>query len=297
MDKDSGALVTIADHVRYLASRFKAAGLVFGHGTGNAIDEALALVLHALHLDHDLPDWLLHSRITDAEKAAIGVLADARIESRKPIAYLTHRAWFAGLEFFVDERVLVPRSPIAELIERGFEPWMAPESIGRVLDIGTGSGCIAIACAHYLPHARVDAVDVSEDALAVARENVARLGVADRVSLIHSDLFQAVPAERYDVIVTNPPYVDAAEMAALAPEFRHEPALGLASGDDGLDCMARILAEAASHLAPHGVLIGEVGASQPAFETRFPELPVTWLDFERGGSGVFMIAAEDFHVR
>ncbi|HET7369892.1 MAG TPA: 50S ribosomal protein L3 N(5)-glutamine methyltransferase [Gammaproteobacteria bacterium] len=293
MDDDKAALVTIADWVRYLASRFNESGLFFGHGTGNAVDEALALVLHALHLDHDLPSWLLDARLTDDEKAAVAELARERIDSRKPLAYLTHRAWFAGLEFYVDERVLVPRSPLAELIERQFEPWADPDAIQRVLDIGTGSGCIAIACAHYLPEAQVDAVDISEDALAVARGNITRHGLSQQVQLIPSDLLTDVPPLRYDVIITNPPYVDSAEMSALAPEFLHEPALGLAAGEDGLDCIARILHGARDYLTPNGILIGEVGASQPAFEARFPELPVTWLEFERGGSGVFLITAAD----
>ncbi|HET7569397.1 MAG TPA: 50S ribosomal protein L3 N(5)-glutamine methyltransferase [Gammaproteobacteria bacterium] len=290
---DMAALPTIADWVRYLASRFNEAGLFFGHGTGNAVDEALALVLHVLHLDHDLPSWLLDAHLTDDEKAAIAELAAQRIDTRKPLAYLTHSAGFAGLDFYVDERVLVPRSPIAELIERQFEPWAEPDAIGRVLDIGTGSGCIAIACAHYLPDAQVDAVDISEDALAVADENVARHHLNERVRLIRSNLLADVPPAHYDVIVTNPPYVDAAEMAELEPEFRHEPALGLAAGEDGLDCIERILRDAPDYLAPNGILIGEVGASQPAFEARFPDLPVTWLDFGRGGSGVFLIAAAD----
>lgn len=295
---DTGALVTVADWVRYLASRFNEAGLFFGHGTGNAVDEALALVLHALHLDHDLPQYLLNARLVDAEKSAIRALASERIETRKPLPYLTHRAWFAGLEFLVDERVLVPRSPIAELIERQFEPWVDPDQVERVLDIGTGSGCIAIACACYLPAAQVDAVDVSADALAVAAQNVARHGLEDRVELLRSDVFEAIPASRrYDVIVTNPPYVDAAEMAALRPEFRHEPALGLASGEDGLDCIDRILREAGRHLAADGILVGEVGASQPAFEARYPTLPVTWVEFERGGGGVFVLNARDIVLR
>lgn len=289
---DAAALETVADWVRYVASRFNEAGLVFGHGTDNAVDESFALVLHALHLDSDLPGELMAARLTDAEKTAVRDLALQRINTRKPLAYLTRSAWFAGLEFFVDERVLVPRSPIAELIERQFAPWVEPERVERVLDLATGSGCIAIACARYLPAAKVDAIDVSADALAVAAENVRRHGLKDRVELIRSDLFAAVADRRYDLIVTNPPYADAAEMAALTPEYRAEPALGLESGADGLDCMDRILNNARAHLAPHGVLIAEVGASRPAFEARYPELPVTWLEFERGGDGVFAVAAE-----
>ncbi|HET7673976.1 MAG TPA: 50S ribosomal protein L3 N(5)-glutamine methyltransferase [Gammaproteobacteria bacterium] len=291
-EADAAVLKTAADWVRYAASRFNAAGLFFGHGTDNAIDEALALVLHVLHLDHDLPPYLLNAHLTAPETSAIRELVEARLDSRKPLAYLIQRAWFAGLEFFVDERVLVPRSPIAELIERRFEPWLDAERIDRVLDIGTGSGCIAIACAHYLPGAHVDAIDVSADALAVAAENVARHGVAERVELIPSDLFEALSGRRYDLIVSNPPYVDAAEMAALEPEFRHEPRLGLAAGEDGLDCVARILEAAGRHLNPDGALIVEVGASHMAFEARWPDLPVTWLEFERGGEGVLLLSAD-----
>jgi ribosomal protein L3 glutamine methyltransferase len=291
-EADAAVLRTAADWVRYAASRFNAAGLFFGHGTDNAVDEALALVLHVLHLDHDLPPYLLNVHLTAPETNAIRELVEARLDSRKPLAYLIQRAWFAGLEFFVDERVLVPRSPIAELIERRFEPWLDAERIDRVLDIGTGSGCIAIACAHYLPGAHVDAIDVSADALAVAAENVARHGVTERVELIRSDLFEALSGRRYDLIVSNPPYVDAAEMAALEPEFRHEPRLGLAAGEDGLDCVARILEAAGRHLNPDGALIVEVGASRTAFEARWPDLPVTWLEFERGGEGVFLLSAD-----
>jgi ribosomal protein L3 glutamine methyltransferase len=290
---ETADLATLADWVRYLASRFNEAELSFGHGTGNAVDEALALVLQALHLDHDLPEWLLGARLTRGENAAIAALADERVETRRPLAYLTHRAHFAGLEFYVNEHVLVPRSPIAELIQRGFEPWIEPSRIERVLDIGTGSGCIAIATAYYLPDARVDALDVSAEALAVAGKNVVRHRVEERVRLIQSDLFESVPDEKYDLIVTNPPYVDSREMAVLAPEFRHEPALGLAAGADGVDCIGRILDEAGAHLKAGGVLIGEVGASRPAFEARFPNLPVTWIEFERGGSGVFALNAAD----
>lgn len=293
MSNDVATLETITDWVRYLASHFNEAALVFGHGTDNAVDEALALVLHCLHLSHDLPSWLLNARLTDAEKQALQALAKERVDTRKPLAYLTNKAYFAGLAFYVDERVLVPRSPLAELIEAGFEPWLAAESIERVLDIGTGSGCIAIACARYLPSTRVDAVDVSADALAVARKNVAEHHLNDRVALAQSDLLTQVPEQPYDVIITNPPYVDAAEMRALAPEFQHEPVTGLAAGEDGLALIECILREAPGYLAAHGILIGEVGASQPAFEARFPDLPVTWLEFERGGSGVFLITATD----
>ncbi|NNG11806.1 MAG: 50S ribosomal protein L3 N(5)-glutamine methyltransferase [Halobacteria archaeon] len=282
-------LTTVRDFVRWGASRFNAAGLVFGHGTDNALDESAALVMHALHLDPELPEDYLDSVLTAAEREQVIKLIETRIETRKPAAYLTHEAWFAGLSFYVDERVLVPRSPIAELIADRFIPWIVPQQVGAVLDLCTGSGCIGIACAYAFPEARVDAVDISTDALAVAQRNVEHHGLEQRVRLRQSDLFEGLEGERYDIIVSNPPYVSDEEIQALPQEFRHEPALGLAAGADGMDVVARILRGAADHLSAFGILIVEVGYSQPALVARYPEAPFLWLEFEHGGEGVFLL--------
>ena len=284
-------LRTVTDLVRWGAARLDEAGVVFGHGTDNAVDEAFALVLHAVGLRPGVPESLFAARLTTAERRAAVELIARRIRERIPAPYLTGRAWFAGLEFACDARALVPRSPIAEWIERGFEPWLDPDAVERVLEIGTGGGAIAVACAMAFPNATVDAVDISDDALALARENCIAHGVADRVRLSSSDVCDAV-SDRYDLIVSNPPYVDAATMAALDPEYLHEPRVGLESGADGLDCVRRILAGASAHLRPGGVLVCEVGETRTALERAFPAVPFTWLELSRGGEGVFLSSRE-----
>lgn len=288
-------LTTLLDYVRYAASRFSEAGLHFGHGTATALDEAAALVLHASHCPHNLPTGYFAATLTPAERVAVITLIERRINERKPLAYLTFQAWFAGLPFYVDERVLVPRSPIAELIERQFAPWL-DGTVTRILDLCTGSGCIAIACAYAFPEAHIDAVDISEEALAVAAINQQKHSVTDSVRLIHSDLYTGLePGQRYDLIVSNPPYVNRAEWQGLPGEYQAEPRLGLEAGEDGLDCVRRILEQAAEWLTPEGILVVEVGSSAEALEAAYPHVPFLWLAFERGGDGVFLLTAGQIH--
>ncbi len=274
------------------ARRFRRAGLFFGHGTDNALDEAAFLVLHAVGLPSDAGDDVLDKPLDEASRAAAENLLALRLERRCPAAYLTQRMWFAGHEFYVDERVLVPRSPLAELINARFEPWLQADKVARILDIGTGSGCIAVACALVFPAAEVDATDLSVDALAVAAINRARYGLDARVRLVEADLFP-VDGGQYDLIVSNPPYVPIARLPELPQEYREEPAMALAAGSDGFACVDGILAGAAAHLAPHGVLIMEVGEIAPAVDQRYAHLPLTWIEFEHGGEGVFVIPRED----
>ena len=291
VDYDSAIneLRTINDLVRWGASQFNGENLFYGHGTNNAIDEALALVLFALKLEHGLPAELMSSRLTQSERSAIIGLFKRRIEEAVPAAYITKEAWFAGLKFYVDERVLVPRSPIAELIESGFEPWIDSSQVASILDLCTGSACIAIACAHAFPEAEVDAIDISEDALAVATINVEKYHLDDHMNLIQSDVFDQLTGQTYDLIVSNPPYVDALDMSTLPDEFKHEPALGLEAGEDGLLIVSRILKEALQHLNPGGILVVEVGNSQQALIEKYPTVPFMWVDFARGGEGVFVL--------
>jgi len=284
---------TVGDLIRRIARRFARARLHYGHGTDNANDEAAWLVLSALGIGFGEAGERMGEPVAKADRARVEALADRRIRERMPVAYLLNEAWFAGLRFYVDQRVLVPRSPIAELIGERFAPWLAEEGVRSILDIGTGSGCIAIACALAFPEARVVGVDDSGDALEVARMNVAQHAVEDRVELVQGDLYAGVAGRTFDLIVTNPPYVPRAEYEALPPEYGHEPRAGLEAGADGLDVMRLILAGARRHLSPSGVLVGEVGSAAPALEAAFPDLPFTWLDFERGGEGVFLISAQD----
>jgi ribosomal protein L3 glutamine methyltransferase len=284
-------LATIGDYIRWGASRFTEAGVCFGHGTATAIDEAAALVLHTLHQPHELPSVYFSAVLTPAERGRVVDLIERRIGERKPLAYLLGEAWFGGLPFYVDERVLVPRSPIAELIASRFVPWVEPDEVRAILDLCTGSGCIAIACAHAFPDALVHAVDLSADALAVARENLRRHDLQDEIVLIESDLFADLGDVSYDVIVSNPPYVSRAEWEGLPEEYRAEPRLGLEAGDDGLDCVRRILRDARHSLRPDGVLVVEVGSAAEALMETFPTIPFRWLEFEHGGEGVFLLTA------
>jgi ribosomal protein L3 glutamine methyltransferase len=271
--------------------KLKRARVFFGHGTDNAWDDAAALVWHGLRLPHTASARVYERAVSPAGQERVAALVERRINERVPAVYLTGQTWFAGLPFNVDPRVLIPRSPIAELIEQRFAPWVDAKRVRRILDIGTGSGCIAIACAHAFPRARVDGADISEDALEVARVNVRRHRLGRRVRLVQSDHFSALRGESYDIIVSNPPYVGAREMATLPPEYRHEPREALAAGRSGLDSVRVILSEAARHLRTEGVLIVEVGNTETAVRRAFPELPFTWLHFERGGGGVFLLTA------
>ena len=285
-------LNTIIDFIRYGASRFGAAGLSFGHSFDNALDEATQLVLHALHLPHDTGPAYGQAQLVAEEKTQVLALFQRRIDERIPACYLTGEAWFAGLSFKCDSRALVPRSPIAELIESGFEPWLGGREVHRVLDLCTGSGCIAIATAHYNPYWEVDAVDLSPDALALARENIERLDTVN-VRLIESDLFANLKGQVYDLIVTNPPYVTHAESDALPKEYSHEPQMGLRAGDDGLDLALEILRDAPGHLSENGLLICEVGESEQHLIRLLPELPFAWLEFKVGQMGIFVLERED----
>jgi ribosomal protein L3 glutamine methyltransferase len=286
-------LATIIDFIRYGASRFAGAGLAFGHSYDNALDEATHLVLQTLHLPHDLSPNYGQARLTAEEKRIVLALIERRIRERKPVAYLTGEAWFAGLKFKSDRRALVPRSPIAETILNGFSPWLDGIAVRRALDLCTGSGCIGIAMAVHNPDWQVDLADISDDALALARENIQFQNVEERVRAIKSDLFAELRGEIYDLIVSNPPYVTEKEFAELPREYDHEPALGLKAGDDGLDFALRILAEAADHLSEDGVLIVEVGESERALTRLLPKLPLNWIEFEVGQMGVFVIDRRD----
>ena len=282
-------LSSIIDFIRYGASRFSAAGLTFGHSHDNPIDEATHLVLASLHLPPDIPPAYGAGRLTAEERERVLRLIERRVEERLPVAYLVGETWFAGMKFKSDRRALVPRSPIAELIESGFAPWLDGRHVERALDLCTGSGCIGIAMAEYHPHWQVDIVDISEEALSLARENIAFQHLDERVEAIRSDLFAALAGRRYDLIVSNPPYVTEDEYAALPGEYSHEPKLGLTSGEDGLDICLRILDQAADHLTEDGLLIVEVGESERALAELLPEVPFVWIEFKVGPMGVFAL--------
>ncbi len=287
------SLLTVRDILRWTISQLNAADIFYGHGTDNAQDEAWYLVCGALRLPFDLDGRLLDARLTTAEREHYAQLLHRRIEERIPTAYLVGEAWFARLPFNVDERVLVPRSPLAELIEQDFQPWLGASEPRNILDLCTGSGCIGIACAYAFPEAEVCLSDLSVDALDVARSNIERHGLATRVEALASDLFADLKGKTFDLIVSNPPYVDADDLASMPKEFHAEPPLGLGSGDDGLDITRRILLEAPEHLSEEGLLVVEVGNSGAALDEAFPQLPITWVEFERGGHGVFVISRDD----
>lgn len=289
-------LMTVRDYIRWAASRFSEAKLFHGHGTATALDDAAALILHSLSLPYNLSESYFSARLTHTEREKIIDLVNRRVSSRVPSAYLMHEAIFAGLPFYVDERVLVPRSPIAELIQEQFSPWVDADSIGHVLDLCTGSACIAIACAYAFPDALVDAVDLSEDALDVAKINLAKHGLAEQLTLYHSDLFSALPAQKYDLIVSNPPYVAIAEWEQLPAEFHAEPEMGFTGGESGLDLVIKILVDAADYLSEQGILVIEVGSSAETLQEKFPDIPFYWLNFENGGDGVFLLTAEQVFV-
>ena len=288
VDEAVSELHTLQDMLRWTVSRFNAAGLFYGHGTDNAWDEAVQLVLPTVYLPLDVPPEVRNSRLTSSERHRIVERVMRRINDRTPVSYLTNVAYFCGMEFFVDERVLVPRSPIGELIENRFEPFLQQEPT-RIMDLCTGSGCIGIACAHMFPEAEVDIVDISVDALAVAEQNITDHGLEQQVIPLRSDLLRDIPKDKYDLIVTNPPYVDQEDMDSLPEEFRHEPELGLAAGSDGLKLVRRILANAPDYLKDDGILICEVGNSMIHMEEQYPHIPFMWLEFANGGHGVFML--------
>ena len=286
-------LASIIDFIRYGASRFSAAGLTFGHSHDNPIDEATHLVLASLHLPPDIPPAYGAGKLTAAERENVLALIERRVSERLPVAYLVGETWFAGLKFKSDRRALVPRSPIAELIESGFAPWLDERHIERALDLCTGSGCIGIAMAEYNPEWQVDIVDISEEALSLARENIVFQHVEGRVEAIQSDLFAGVRNRRYDLIVSNPPYVTEDEYTALPGEYTHEPKLGLTSGVDGLDLCLRMLDEAADHLTEDGLLIVEVGESEHALAALLPQVPFIWIEFKVGQMGIFALERRD----
>ncbi|MBU2955675.1 50S ribosomal protein L3 N(5)-glutamine methyltransferase [Marinobacter sp. F3R08] len=285
-------LLSVRDYLRFASSQFAASPLFFGHGTDNVWDEAVQLVMRSLHLPLENNTVFLDARLTRQERELILDRVRRRVDERVPLAYLLGEAWFMGMPFHVDERVLVPRSPIGELIENGFQPWLADKSVDRILDLCTGSGCIGIGAASVFPEAEVYLSDISAEALEVAESNIDLHDVRGRVHAVQSDVFESIEG-RYDVIVSNPPYVDAEDLSSMPDEYRHEPELGLAAGKDGLDIAHRIIAGAADHLNPGGLLIVEVGNSWVALDDAYPDLPLTWLEFDNGGDGVFLIAEPD----
>lgn len=291
--KQATELKTVKDFIFYAIARFENADLYYGHGTENPTDEAFALVFATLNISHSADDSVLEKEVSPEQKSLLLEYIETRITKKIPVPYITHEAWFCGLKFYVNENVLIPRSPTAELIIEGFEPWIDSNQVKNILDLCTGSGCIAIACAIALPEAQVDASDISKQALEVAKFNVEKYQLQDRVKLIESDLFNQIPDKKYDVIISNPPYVSEEEMQELPGEYNHEPELALTAGPQGLDFADIILRDAKKFLNPNGILIVEVGNSEYALAEKYPELPFVWLEFENGGGGVFLLHARD----
>ncbi|MPS77056.1 MAG: 50S ribosomal protein L3 N(5)-glutamine methyltransferase [Achromobacter sp.] len=290
-------LLTLRDLIRYGVSRMNGAQVALGHGSDNAWDEAVYLTLHALHLPLDTLEPFLDARVVREERDRVLDLLERRVTERVPAAYLTNEAWLRGHRFYVDKRVIVPRSPIAELLDEGLAPWVQdPYAVENVLDMCTGSGCLAILGAMAFPNAHVDAVDVSADALEVARRNVDDYGLAERLDLHESNLFDQLPACQYDVIVCNPPYVNSGSMDVLPQEYRHEPQLALAGGDDGMDLVRRILASAPKYLAPEGVIVLEIGHERDFFEAAFPQLSPVWLDTEEASDQILLLTREQLSL-
>jgi len=279
--------------IRTIAGRFEEADLSYGHGTDNALDEAAWLVFATLELSHDHAPAVYTVEVDDTEARAALDIAQRRVRERVPLAYLINQAYFAGHEFYVDERVLIPRSPFAELILARFSPWLEVKAVRSAVDLGTGSGCIAIAIAHAFPDTCVDAVDISADALDVTSMNIERHGLTHRVTAVKSDFFAKLSGRQYDLIVSNPPYVDRQDMESMPDEFHHEPELGLAAGDDGLESVHKILRDASRFLTDNGILVCEVGNSQPALELAYPNTAFVWLEFSEGGAGVFVLTKND----
>jgi len=288
--QDAGKeLRCVGDFIRWATSVFRQKHLFFGHGTDNAWDEAVQLVLQLLHLPMESDPLVFHSRLTTAERKGLVKAIQERVELRKPLPYITHQAWCAQMQFYVDENVLIPRSPLSEWIEKHFEPWIDADTVQSILEVGTGSGALAIIAALNFPDARVDAVDISDEALAVAKINVDHYGLQQQINLIHSDCFQALGDKCYDVILSNPPYVGAEEMTMLPKEYLHEPRIALEARDNGLKIVLELIAKANKHLNPEGILLVEVGNSQDALIQRLPQVPFVWLEQERGGQGIFLL--------
>ncbi|KAA0874416.1 50S ribosomal protein L3 N(5)-glutamine methyltransferase [Nitrincola tapanii] len=292
-DQDlSQELQSLRDYIRWAMSCFQQHGIYYGHGTDNPWDEAVQLVLNAVHLPWDANPGVLDARLTQAERLRVLEFIRRRTEERLPLPYITGEAWYLGMPFYVDSRVLIPRSPIAELIQNEFSPWLRPGDVTRILDLCTGSGCIGIGCAYAFPEAKVDLVDISPEALDVAERNIQRHELGQRVVAIKSDLFQALKGRRYDLIVSNPPYVDAKDFAEMPKEYGHEPTLALTSGEDGLELTRQLLREASDYLEEDGLLVVEVGNSEAHLREAYPEVPFIWAEFEQGGNGVFMLEAQ-----